>query len=813
MGILSGEMMARTRRLTSKTCAVTLLIASLLMTVFSASGQKRWPSWYNSLTFEKVYGDTVPAPPPDLTVDVTDKSLAEIRLLRNGIYARHGHLFNNSQLRGYFSQYDWYQPVYWDSTFGITLSDNEQRFVDKVLREEKKRKALQFRDVGGLQLANTANIVNTFQFDDLPPELYYALARSSFAIYPAKSRRMYHVYDQNSYTGIPNFVTTDSYLQLLHVYFQNLLKTVENEQFVPLLNDLLVDLYLTSLNSYLQPNVDPDLTEALAFNVIYLAVAANLSGDYVEVPSILQDRFDAEFSKANATSGIGSALLDDRYFSFEELTPRGHYVASEPSNQSKYFAEYYEKQRKRAEQLSNYFKTVKWLNTAPIFTDDDTRLRSAIELAHSLRGDSELRAEYRRYISALSFFAGESDNLTVLDLIELIDEYEEQRGKLPSLAAVRKDLSNRDQVRIGGISSLPALQEHFDRSRLLFLPSFYSFDANVLHDLVNITLDDTRRSPPKGLDVFAAFGDSTATHILLDEYGEARRWPGYGKNLLSLQSDMSSLFDSTGSTYGLRLDLCRDVTRTDPTYPEFMRTDAWGRKELNTALAGWTELKHDMVLYMKKVQTAEGGDGAGPPPAVIPGYVEPHVEFWQSALDLLDHQEAVFAEMGVHHSVYARLATRLRGMAQNMLEISEKELIGELLTDIDFKRIERVGPAMEHLTREFSRINHTDEIEPMPLAVDVYANDLEGQLIEAVGHADHLYAVVEINGLLYLARGPVFSYYEFLNGSLVTDQQWRERIYAEDLPPRPSWMKPILLEGPHPVPKPGFGIESYGYRN
>ena len=44
-------------------------------------------------------------------------------------------------------------------------------------------------------------------------------------------------------------------------------------------------------------------------------------------------------------------------------------------------------------------------------------------------------------------------------------------------------------------------------------------------------------------------------------------------------------------------------------YPAFMRTQAWARKDIHTALGSWTELKHDTILYAKQVMAEMGGGG------------------------------------------------------------------------------------------------------------------------------------------------------------------------------------------------------------
>jgi len=52
-----------------------------------------------------------------------------------------------------------------------------------------------------------------------------------------------------------------------------------------------------------------------------------------------------------------------------------------------------------------------------------------------------------------------------------------------------------------------------------------------------------------------------------------------------------------------------------------MQNQAWARKDLNTLLGSWTELKHDTILYAKQVYAEMGGGMEGVDDR---GYVEPN---------------------------------------------------------------------------------------------------------------------------------------------------------------------------------------------
>ena len=69
--------------------------------------------------------------------DLLELSKAELRLLRNEIYARHGQIFNSEDLRTHFSQESWYRPRFKevdDSKFSATLKYN----IEMIRAAEKE---------------------------------------------------------------------------------------------------------------------------------------------------------------------------------------------------------------------------------------------------------------------------------------------------------------------------------------------------------------------------------------------------------------------------------------------------------------------------------------------------------------------------------------------------------------------------------------------------------------------------------------------------------------------------------------------------
>ena len=74
----------------------------------------------------------------DLTLDNEKYSKETLRILRNTIYAQYGYLFNNKDLRDYFSQFDWYIPDPNLTMEQIKLTEMEKKFIEEIIKREKE---------------------------------------------------------------------------------------------------------------------------------------------------------------------------------------------------------------------------------------------------------------------------------------------------------------------------------------------------------------------------------------------------------------------------------------------------------------------------------------------------------------------------------------------------------------------------------------------------------------------------------------------------------------------------------------------------
>ena len=125
--------------------------------------------------------------------------------------------------------------------------------------------------------------------------------------------------------------------------------------------------------------------------------------------------------------------------------------------------------------------------------------------------------------------------------------------------------------------------------------------------------------------------------------------------------------------------------------------------------------------------------------------------------------------------------------------ISEKELQGIPLNETEYYTMKTIGRVLSNL-EGFGTAGGRAE-----LVVDVHTDTINGKVLqEATGKPMLiLVAVPDENGIPFLARGAMYSYYEFAQpmSDRLTDEQWWGMIEDDSLPPMPWWVSSFVLGG------------------
>ena len=751
--------------------------------------------------------------PIDTRMDISRLSLAELRILRNAFAARQGFVLKDADLRHIFSQTSWYDSLIWTAfdqadagvvnpsandweffsgytDYGQTvkLTPQERKFLQRIRDREN---ILSWQDKSNLPAGwrfRVDDILNPFQLESMD-KLQEPLGRNSFAIVPGRKIQLFHVYEKNDYSDFPSFVTTDLYLQLFHMYFDCMVREMEQHGF-----SQAVEQFCHAMKEH-----------TTGWNQAYFTIAeALITG---QQPAIADGKYKQqildEIGKIERSQDSFSEFLDYRnaMFGYSLFRPRGHYT--------------------RNDSLGRYFRAMMWLQHVPFGTDKPEQLRNALILADVIGKNAELRKTYDRLFEPMTFLFGKPDNLTILQVYD-----EMQKIGLPlekilknkkAMAAIRKSLDamGENQTRIR-----PKF-ERTSRVKINLMPQRYTPDGEVLNEMVDALGDPSQRPVPSGLDVFAAMSAGIAEQVLTGELRVQDAWPEYLPMLKKMKARMqeidwqetisnrwlSALQTLQDTTYYHRFDI---YDENENQLPDFMRTDQWAKKNLNTALASWAELKHDAILYAKQPVGAECGAG-GPPDPVVKGYVEPNVNFWKRAVALNVALEEFMQKYQLQTPKLLSTGERISDLAEFLLRVSRKELYAwPKLTDEEYNQIEIIGSTVENISLDLIRepdqfLDGWDNVQGADRSIacvaDVYTangdnNPNKSILYAATGPAYEIYVAVYIDGERYLTRGAVLSYREFqrsIDEQRLTDEEWQQLLKQQPDRGVPSWMKEIIV--------------------
>ena len=655
-----------------------------------------------------------------------------------------------------------------------------------------------------------SNIVNLQQFGEFTPLQRKLLAQNGFFASPADEQQLYFVYEDNDYRELPSFVASDVVLQLYHIFYDYSLREVEAERLIPLTKRLTQHMLAQSISTYQHTPEGPVRTAALK-NVAYFGVAARLLGITLEIPDAAKPMVAKELGTIAKHEGREKSAIFPYKFDFSQFVPRGHYT--------------------RSEEMKRYFKTMMWYGLVPLALEWPEReqppviayeqIRQSLLITRMLyetqvQGKAALDT-WERIYEPTAFYVETADDLTPSEWREAAISV---WGHLPAPAEMA------DQARLGDfhdramairqpkIATFPGKTGPFEQiegiptgPQFRFMGQRVVPDSYILQQLVwsNVGTLDWQRRMPKGLDVFAALGSERALHHL-DETKDTA-FLHYPEQMANLRSEFSAKQeqDWRKNLYWGWLWVLKALNEPAAEgYPMFMRNDAWLDKQLHTVLASWAELRHDTILYAKQSVTAECGDGEQP--RFRKGYVEPPVEVYHRLLWLTQTTEKGLRDRSL---LTPDLADAFGGMADLLTfleQVSVKELRNEPLKRAEHEQIRVLGAQIERLMAQVSLaiggkagelISEADE--DMAVVADVHS-DLNPNhkecLEEGVGHANHIFVVVPIEGKLYLTRGSVFSYYEFTHpiADRLTDEKWQQLLGTKDAPKPPYWTSSFLAD-------------------
>lgn len=618
-----------------------------------------------------------------------------------------------------------------------------------------------------------SNAINLDRFYDLSADENKAaqLARNGFLVdSDSGSSEFFEIYEYNRYAQLPNFVTVDSLMHTYHLYFSYLLRNIERSYLSDSLTRLSGRMLEASAAQYEQLK-GSEWEEAAVRNVAFFTVGACLLDDGTVVRDYVEDAVQHELDCISRADSTLESSITGEFEDYTQYIPRGYYQGDE--------------------QLEKYFRTMMWYGRTHFRQEDESLDRSALLITMALAADSEAYNTWEAVYAVTSFFAGASDDFGVSEYAPAICE---AYGNDAAIADLPGNSTAFDafhaataQLPPPAINSIPIEDgESNTIPGFRFMGQRFTIDAAIMQKLIYSSVrensEDNRRMLPDVLDVAAALGSDTALAIL--EENGATDYKGYSENMTLLREGLSQENDTlwSASLYAGWLNTLRPLLETKGEgYPVFMQNEEWTKKNLECFSGSFAELKHDTVLYTKQVIAEMGG--GWDENIDDRGYVEPEPLVYARFLNLADLTAQGLKRYGVLTPEQEEDLSRLSQIARQLMTISVKELQDEALTDEEYEFIRSYGGNIEHFWYEASKdiadFEWFDSTEcPAPIVVDI-ATDPNGQVLEiATGKPSSILVVVKVDGVIKIARGSVYSFYQFTwpAEDRLTDTKWRQLI-------------------------------------
>ena len=671
------------------------------------------------------------------------------------------------------------------------------------------------------------------------------IAKNGFVIFIPKRAAYYpedealSIYSKCKNSHFPVFVTSDVILHVAHLLFDWSLRFLEMSC---LKQDLLnlTDAMLTKSLTYYDQIEDESsvLKEAALKNAIFFNVAKSIltESGLEEVPEAIARTIEEERSLIEKHSGFSISPLFGYKEDYSQYAPRGHYA--------------------RSPEFEKYFKAMMWygrmgFRLAPIKeTRGEYVLDKKAGLIETLQailicralGETKIKGEsaatvWERIYETTSFFSGRSDDLTVKEYEEVMDKVYGPECLLSTIAGEEKIVEFIKQARqlrkprilstyVTDVSAR-AVDWKTQTQALQFMGQRFTPDSHIFQNLVYdkvkwYTGKDPKpftavfangawfRGFPRGLDIMAVLGSNMAERVL--EEGRDTDFEGYEEQLLQLKKEYASVDRDVWmqDLYWSRMWALKSIlAKPSGNVPFFMQSEAWLKKQLNTALGSWTELKHDTIVYTKQPYSMNQaalsvmGKGAHLPPETVHGYVEPVPKLYARVRESVVQLRLRLTSLGFpSDKALENNFWSFEKILASLEDISKKELAGEIPTESEYELVENIGNRLKRVLRAAHYMDVTEKFRSkmdhkMPIVADVFTDVNTDQVLEeAIGRPAEIFVIANVDGKDKVCLGVAYSYYEFKQpmSDRLTDEKWRSMIKENEQPPIPKGIEQIAVK-------------------
>lgn len=592
------------------------------------------------------------------------------------------------------------------------------------------------------------------------------LEDDGFFIDYEKSQQPFSIYETNQYIGHNNFITTDSIVHLYHIIYLGMMEDMEQNSLKQKFIDLSKNCLANALDDYKQAK-DDEKDVFMRNAALFLCAVDLLEEKYDgEVPSEVRDLADKELENIKA-EGTAVSNITGNEIDYSQFKVRGNYTKNE--NLKKYFRV----NMLYSQELVHLENPDKSINLEAV--------KQAILISRVMLKDEASFKLWQDIYRPISFLVENTEDITPVDIYRMISEVTRDNTAEAILDEkvvdhLAEEIAKREAPKIKPDSG----------KVFAFLPQRAVVDNTWLQNLVD-TDPQSKRPVVSGVDLMALLGNSLAESLTLTNEDNLK-WDKFKEKYEETKAMVDSRTDKEekANIYRTWLWVLKAFNNEyGEGYPDFMRSEKWKYKDLNTALASWAQLKHDTILYTKQFGAECGGDE----PMDMRHYVEPNVNLYRRVKYLVGLTMDADEKYSLLNDEQKARLKDFDNMLEFLIKVSLEELKDETTSDEDNERLKVIGGEMENIFIAFNKDESGEEFEIPPVDRDT-ANvaDLqkigpnvvdkpEGSFLEVgSGRFSTIYVVYRLNGKYYLGSGSVMNYYEFYSENRLDNNEFKEML-------------------------------------
>lgn len=656
--------------------------------------------------------------------------------------------------------------------------------------------------------SDLSNIKNISDFQQLSELDKYMLSSNMFTIKKSEEyfEQPFELYEKNKEECIPNFITCDSILHVYHLMYDYILRNVESERLIGELKIFTEGAFQKSLMVYNGVN-EKKAKDAALKNVAYFGIAMRLMGIDLPggIPLEANRIIDNDVKKVRIRWGNGTSEIFPYLIDYSKYIARGHYT--------------------RDAEFNNYFLTMMWYGNTPLMFDTydaksgtysrmDEQIAMAVIMSSVILCDDNLRSLWEDIYGVTAAFCGKGEDANLYDMSDIIRVMYGKNidlnkiwdntmiQKVYELTKQRYNLHAGETIagRINISNTNVKTQVQF---RLM--GQMYNVDTDIYSSLASSNNQETGlgKQLPNGLDIPSAFGSEEAFSVLQEQAGEIETLDQFPSNVRRLRGVFSGISGDNPLDYSFNNSVfwaLKSIIKPHSSgYPSFMLNSSWSNKNLLTFAGTVSDSRHPTYLVSKQAENVEKEES---PEQIIgfPGYVEPEADLY-SRLEYMARYMKSFLSLNNYQipGIYNALDC-FTASVSFLNRISNKELANISFSDEEAERLKDYGEELRLLSlcmvEGKSDLKCWDTIpivdRNMASVYDAYAWG-SNVMQTAIGPPDCIYVVIPYEDKLYLTRGGVYSYYEFINTASrkLEDKEWQSMLRDGKEIEQQIWIKRV----------------------